>query len=206
MIHEQQSIEAFNSSVIEYENTISKLENYNHTYDYLIELLEAGSSILDLACGPGNISYYLSKRKKIYITGFDLSEKMIALAQKKNPQGTFKVQSIESFSAMDKYDAVICGFGIPFLNTNQLLSCIECVYSCLKSDGLFYVSFMEGTGEGFESPSFNPNVSIYFHYHEKNTVEKLLKNTGFSIIKTYNLDYIEKDGSVSNDIIYIVKK
>ncbi len=48
----------------EFDEKIASLEIYNESYDYLINKIQDNSAILDLACGPGNVSYYLKKRDK----------------------------------------------------------------------------------------------------------------------------------------------
>ena len=43
----------------EFDEKIACLEIYNESYDYLLSKIQDNSTILDLACGPGNVSYYL---------------------------------------------------------------------------------------------------------------------------------------------------
>jgi 2-polyprenyl-3-methyl-5-hydroxy-6-metoxy-1,4-benzoquinol methylase len=66
------TINAYNNSANQFAEKIATLSNYDECYDYLLQRLEPGNSILDLACGPGNISKYLSSRLELNVTGFDL--------------------------------------------------------------------------------------------------------------------------------------
>jgi len=114
-----QTIETFNASAARYERSIAQLLNYNHTYDFLIDELCDDQRVLDLACGPANISRYLLKKKKLHITGIDLSDEMLSIARKNIPDGTFLKQSILDFDISGKADLVLNGFGLPYLNMDQ---------------------------------------------------------------------------------------
>jgi len=200
------SIKAFNSSVSQYEKTISKLENYNHTYDFLLNIIEDESQVLDLACGPGNISSYLCAQKNLHITGYDLSEEMLRAAEHKLPHGKFYNKSIIDFTEKQIYDVVVNGFGLPFLDESQMIESIQSSYKVLKSNGIFFLSFMKGEGSCLEKPSFNKEAEILFYYHKEESVITILNDVGFSILKKWNLEYLENDGSVTTDLVIICKK
>jgi ubiquinone/menaquinone biosynthesis C-methylase UbiE len=59
---QKNTIESFNTSANEYTNKFSNMKNYDKTYDFLIDRLNDGDKILDLACGPGIISNYIAKK------------------------------------------------------------------------------------------------------------------------------------------------
>lgn len=56
------TIDAYDKSADQFVASIAKLPNYNHTYDFLIERLNSGDTILDLACGPAQISKYITNK------------------------------------------------------------------------------------------------------------------------------------------------
>ena len=201
-----ETITAYDRSAGDFEKSIAQLNNYNITYDYLSNLLQDNYNILDLACGPANISKYLLKKNKLNITGFDLSEEMLKIAKINIPDGNFFKKSIIDFNINDKFEAVIIGFGLPYLNQDQLSSCIKNSYKALRGNGIIYISFMDGDKEGFEKPSFNKNIKIYLYYHKKEKIIDLLRKTGFSILKTWKIDYLEENGNITDDIIIISQK
>lgn len=204
--HQEISIEAYNSSAETFANKIGSLENYNPCYDFLLSQIKDGDEVLDLACGPGNISAFLDKQKKLSITGYDLADEMLKIARKKIPQGNFINQSIIHFSTETQYKLIINGFGIPYLSLNQAETSFECSFASLRDGGLFYLSFMEGNREGFESTSFAPDEQFYVYYHNPETIKEILTQIGFSTLKEWILPYSEPDGSITNDHIWILKK
>ena len=113
------TIESYDKSARKFDDTIAALPNYNDAYDYLADRLADGDAVLDLACGSGQIGKYLTERKKVAITGVDLSEEMLKLARQKIPDGTFYKESIVDFSRNARYHAVIIGFGLPYLTIKR---------------------------------------------------------------------------------------
>jgi ubiquinone/menaquinone biosynthesis C-methylase UbiE len=86
----------------------------------MIELCAAapGTTVLDLACGPGNITRLLAQRVAPggRVLGVDLARGMIALAARDHLRGTsFAVMDIERLGLSDQvFDAVACGHGLQF--------------------------------------------------------------------------------------------
>lgn len=114
---------------------------YNHIYDFLLEYLDENSEILDLACGPANISSYLKNKIDCKITGMDLSGEMLKIAQQNIPDGIFIKQSIIDFKLSEKFKLIVNGFGLPYLNIDQIIKSMQNSYNCLKSNGkMAYIS------------------------------------------------------------------
>ena len=200
------TIESYNKSAGQFAETIAILPNYNHTYDALIEKLNDGDCVLDLACGPAQISKYIINRKNVNITGVDLSDKMLQIAQKTIPSGKFYKDSIIDFASDCKYHAVIIGFGIPYLDPTQTEQCIKNAAAHILDNHYLYISFMDGTGCRVEKTSFGGDNDFVIYYHPKNEIKHLLEQYGMKIIEEFELDYQEKDGSITKDIILIGEK
>ena len=87
----------------------------------VIELAEArpGMRILDLACGPGNLSRRLAALvgPDGEVVGVDLSRGMIELARRADiPHARFEVMDIERLDfAYATFDAAVCGHGLQFV-------------------------------------------------------------------------------------------
>ncbi len=200
------TINSYNQTAVRFNDTIPKLSNYNHTYDVIAEALEDGNSILDLACGSGQISQYISDKRKVAVTGVDLSDAMLELAKEKIPSGTFYKDSIIDFSPNTQYHAVIIGFGLPYLDKEQVLKCLRNAVNNTLKDYYLYISFMEGEGYKIEKTSFGGDCDFLIYYHQKEFIKQLLKDLNVGIIKEYELKYEEKDGSITKDIVIIGKK
>jgi len=203
---QEQTIKAYNNSAKEFMQKIGILSNYNDTYDYLIQHLNENDNVLDLACGPAQISKYIKEKVNVNITGVDLSREMLQLAKNNVPDGIFIEDSIITFTGNFIYDAVIIGFGIPYLRSAQVIECIKNSISLVKTTGYLYLSFMHGNKEGFEKTSFGGDNNFYIFHHDKEDIKNILQENGMKIEKEYIIDYKETDGSVTKDIILIGKK
>lgn len=119
--------------------------NYEEWADYIERIFEKyekkPKDILEMACGTGNLSYELAKRRYSLVC-FDLSEDMLSKAYKK--LGRYKnVKLLElnmiDFTINKKFDSVIsiCDSINYITSKDELLECFKNVYNHLKDDGLF---------------------------------------------------------------------
>jgi ubiquinone/menaquinone biosynthesis C-methylase UbiE len=68
----------------------------------------SGRDLLDVACGTGYHALYLSRNFKV--TGIDLNNQMLKLAQKRVPSATFRLGNMANFKLNTKFDAITCLF------------------------------------------------------------------------------------------------
>jgi SAM-dependent methyltransferase len=200
-----ETIKSYDNSANEFMQKIGKINNYNDTYDFLISLLKENDNVLDLACGPAQISRYIKDKINVNITGVDLSKEMIKIAKKSVPDGNFICDSIINFNNKMKYNLIITGFGIPYLNKEQVEECIKNNLIMLERNGYYYINFMNGNKYGFEETSFGGKNKYYIYYHEQDEIINILENNGIKIIKKYELNYNEMDGRITKDIVLIGK-
>ena len=161
------TIKSYDNTASEFMKKIGSLNNYNETYDFIIKLLNKGDDVLDLACGPAQISKYINDKIKINITGVDLSNEMLKIAKNNIPNGNFIQNSIIDFKNNLEYNLIIIGFGIPFLNKDQTEECIKNSITMLKNNGYFYISFMEGNKQGFQKLHLVEKINSMYTIIEK---------------------------------------
>lgn len=191
----------------EFDEQIAGLELYNEAYDYLLTLLRPKDALLDLGCGPGNISHYLLQfQPTLEVTSVDQSPEMIELARNKLGQGAFLVGDICELSLDSVFDCVACGFAIPYMTLPLVRKTAQVMNRSLKQRGVFYISFMEGQNEGFEKTSFTGNDELYIYYHSRDTVIEILAENGLSLLSTFEVDYQEPDGSITQEVVMIGRK
>ncbi len=217
------TIESYNNVAEVYAQKHASLTNYNESYDEFASYIPENGEILDLACGPAQISLYLANKiSGLHITGVDLSSGMLKEARKNNPDGNFFEASIIDFDGKKNtghlFDAVVLGFGIPYLSTEETRKCILNVWNNLNDGGVFYLNFMDVRTDSkgnrpesvevvqMEKVSFGGDNLFEIHYHSKEVVARYMQEAGFKILKTYELPYTEMDGSITTDIVYIARK
>ncbi len=91
------------------------MQNFFHKLDVLLSDVGPVSHILEAGCGEGEVTHFLSLRygTDCQISAFDISEKVIAEAQKKYPDIHFSAQSIYH---IETRGGTTWSFAVRFLN------------------------------------------------------------------------------------------
>ena len=206
----QKAVEVFNNYANLYEERFMNFDLYNDTFDLFCDSIETKNpEVLELACGPGNITkYLLEKRSDFKILGTDLAPNMIELAQKNNPLADFQLLDCREFLQLNRqFDAILCGFGLPYLSEEDSIQIIKDASSCLNQNGVLYISTMEENDNrksGYKKASTGDEIYIY--YHKSSYLVKTLKEFGFKIISEERKSFPENDGTYTTDLILIAQK
>lgn len=119
--------------------------DYKAWFNYIKEIFHRFDKnpvdILEMACGTGNLSYYIG-RERYKLTCFDMSEEMLSIAYEKLKR--FKNvnilrQNMVDFHINKKFDGVIsvCDSINYILDEDKLLQTFTNVYNHLREDGIF---------------------------------------------------------------------
>jgi predicted TPR repeat methyltransferase len=204
------TIETYDSVAMNYENKFIDMDLYNDTYDLFCSLLAKESKVLDVGCGPGNISkYFLKIRPDLKITGIDLSPNMIQRAKINNPTAKFIVKDALQINQLEEtYHGIVLGFCFPYLSKEDCGNLIRQASEKLEPNGLLYISTMEDDYEksGYETTSFSDGKEVFVYYHQEDTLRKELECNGFEILKLERKNYPESDGTFLTDMIFIANK
>lgn len=205
----QQAVAIFNKLAKEYQNKFMDVSLYGDTFDLFCNAIKKkNAEVLELACGPGNITrYLLEKRPDLKILGTDLSSNMIGLAAVNNPTAEFKLMDCRDIGRLDKeYDALMCGFCLPYLSKEESLTLVSDASKIIKPGGVLYISTMEDeySKSGFKKGSAGDE--IFMHYHESGYLTKALEENRFEILKTERKESPGPGGTITTDLILIAQK
>lgn len=195
----EETFQTWNKIADLYESKFMDLDIYDKTYDYFLHILNKKSSkILDVGCGPGNISkYLLTKRDDIHLLGVDVSENMIELARRNTLQFNSTMQRVE-FKRLDcrdiseiesKFDAIVTGFCIPYLSSKEVN---DLIYDCTKlmnNNGCMYISFVEGNPENSGFKTGSSGDRMYFYFHQLMDIQNILIQHEFKIVEIIDVQY-----------------
>ena len=204
-----ETFETWNKVASLYQSEFMNLDLYNDSYDIICDSLTAANSkILDVGCGPGNITkYLLSKRPDLNILGIDISPNMIDLAKANNPTANFEVLDIRQMDEVNaKFDGIVCGFCLPYLSPTDGLKLIFDCYNLLNDDGLLYISFVEGNpvNSGFQNSSCGDRT--YFYYHNLADLKVTLTKNNFNDIQSIIVEYRKSECEIELHTIITAKK
>lgn len=192
-----------------YQDKFMNIDLYNDTYDIFNELIPVkNSKILEIACGPGNITkYLLSKNSNYRIKGIDISLNMIDLAKRNNPAASFEVMDIRELGKLNSiFDAIICGFGIPYLSQSDCSKLISDCNKLLSNCGVLYLSFVEGDYDKSTYQVGSTGDRTYFYFHNLDVLKNELKANSFDIIELLHKKFDKANGVEEMHTIIIAKK
>jgi len=203
----QLAIQGFDQCAEEYQDKFMNLDHYHEMLDiFCTEIVPGNATVLDVACGPGNITrYLLEKRPELTLLGIDLSTEMLKLARSNNPGAQFRIMDAREIEQLDlKFEAVVCGFGLPYLSREDALQFIGKVAAVLKPRGIFYLSTMEDDYERSRLISSSTGkISMYIHYHQADYLSQALEAHGFELIKLSRIVEPEPTPSSTRDLVII---
>ncbi|MBP9213697.1 MAG: class I SAM-dependent methyltransferase [Chitinophagaceae bacterium] len=205
----QETFDTWNKVAQLYEDKFMHLTIYNESYDFVCKHLQhLNSKLLEVGCGPGNITKYLLTQKPDFdILGIDIAPNMIQLAEQNNPTATFKVlDALKIHELNDLFDAIIVGFCLPYFAPMDAEHFIKNAYSALNKKGVLYLSFVEGNpiNSGYQTASSGDRT--YFYYYHLNDLEKLLSSNQFKLLKTFHVEYEKSNNEKEIHTVLIAEK
>ncbi len=208
MDKQQETQNTWNNIAAIYNDKFLDLPLYNDTYDFICEAItRQNAKILDVGCGPGNITkYLLHKRPDLDVLGIDLAPKMIEFARKNNPTARFKVMDSRDIHLLDsKFDAIVVGFCLPYLSPEEAIAFIKSAYGQLNDQGLLYLSFVEGDPAQSDF-KVGSGGRVYFYYHLLEELKLNLQHAHFSQLALFKVAYKVSESSSDVHTILILRK
>ncbi|RZJ66657.1 MAG: class I SAM-dependent methyltransferase [Flavobacterium sp.] len=186
------TLEVFNENALKYQTKFMKMDLYDATYIDFLSRLKSNAEILEIGCGPGNITrYFLDKRADLKILATDFAPAMVELAEKNNPEVECIVLDARHISSLERnFDAIVCGFIVPYFSREEFEKLVCDSVKVLNTGDLFYISCIEGDYDksGWMASS-DGKVSAFVHYYDENDIRKILSMAGFSVLETFRVAY-----------------
>ncbi len=202
------AVNIFNKLATGYQEKFMDVTLYHDSLNVFCNAIKKEKpEILELACGPGNITkFLLDKRPDFKILGTDLALNMIELAKINNPTANFELMDCRAIKKLNKeYDGILCGFGLPYLSKEEAILMIRDVSQKLNKNGIFYISTMEddNSKSGFKTGSTGDKM--YQNFHQVDYLSATLEENGFSIIHLERKEYIHNEEKTIDLIIIATK-
>lgn len=203
------TFKTWNKVALLYQEKFMHLDLYNDSYALFCQLLQKqNAAILEIGCGPGNITKYMVAARPGYeISAIDIAPAMIELAKTNNPTVSFSVMDCRDIAVIGgKFDGIICGFCVPYLSKTDCSKLFKDVFYLLNPAGLFYFSVIQGDYDrsGFETASTGDRCYVYY-YDETYLQNELVKN-GFTLVSLTRIDFPKNDGTSQVNLVFIAQK
>jgi len=147
---------------------------------------ENSSRVLDIGCGYGKDTFYLSQQKGITAVGLDYSAGMLAEAHKAFPEVDFVRMDMRSLLFPDNHFGGVwangCIYHIPKKDIKLVL--VE-VRRVLQPSGVISFNFKLGNGERMEqNPKSYGGKPRFYSYYETEDIKTLLAEFGLRMIES----------------------
>jgi len=206
--HSKQAAEVFDKLALLYQQRFMDVSAYGAELDSFIDRLPKPSpSILEIACGPGNITRYLLDRlPDARILGTDLAPAMIDLARMNCPTASFEVMDCRNLSSLkQRFDSVIAGFCLPYLNPAEAAELFSNISQLLNEGGLLYLSTIEGEREKSGMKKGSTGDEVFQFYYPATDLSKWASKAGFRLISLHST-VVQNNVHADTDLILIAAK
>jgi cyclopropane fatty-acyl-phospholipid synthase-like methyltransferase len=206
MDHSENAVSIFNKHAEYYQERFMDVSMYSKSFDFFLSsITKEGAEILEIACGPGNITkYLLDQNPSLKFDATDLSSNMISLAKHNNPSAEcFLLDARKIKSLNKKYDAIIAGFAFPYLNLDEVAQFIADAKSILNENGLLYISTMEDDYEKSGLVTGSKGDQMLMHYYTEAMLAEILAKNGFTIVYTERVHTVMTNNTEVIDLVLV---
>lgn len=160
----------FNAYADRYRDRFMDVTVYAPFLQLALADLPENARVLDLGCGPANLSFWLAERAEgLQVTGLDLAENMLDLARLALPSGNFLYRDARDLSGISgQFDVVLCGFILPYIAPEDAVALLQDAAGLLVPGGTFFLSAYAGdpAQSRYLAPSSGDGPSLWCQIHD----------------------------------------
>ncbi|MDJ1502098.1 class I SAM-dependent methyltransferase [Xanthocytophaga agilis] len=150
--------------------------------EFALEILHKGK-VIDIGCGPGQITDFLSKHELTHLVGIDSSSQMVRIAKEQYPLLQFEVADLLHLPYPDhSFGAALAFYSMIHFDEKQLRTAFQEIKRILSANGQFLLAFYTGDSIKHLDQYLDTPVSIDFYFYEIGHIMELLMSLGFEII------------------------
>jgi len=179
----EKTMKSYDQHASSYHSQLSKNLVAKEQLDEFIELVNSPARVLDLGCGPGYDSAYLSDHYAV--TAIEISKHMAQIAQFENPNiNVIHDDMLKADLGEDKYKGIWARDSIHHLHSKELPEMFKKISDALVEGGILYTIVREGEGEIIEKEKKTyGELERFYHQFSVEELTKLAEDAGLEIIK-----------------------
>lgn len=185
----------YNAIADTYAKCYSEIEYCKAYIDEFIASL-AGKKVLDIGCGAGQITDYLTQRG-IGTIGIDFSEELLKIAKQNFPNSKFILADICDYEQENQVDGIITKDVLFHLSDENLIQVLQKFRRMLKPNGnlCIIMDMPKEAGEQIFVEELDDKNQIYYNYLTPEKLKDLLEKTGFNI---ENIHLVKENDNASS--------
>ena len=203
------SVATFDRLAERYAEKYFYLDMYDAYLSRFADRIEVhGARVLDVACGPGNVSAYLGKlRPDLDLVGIDLAEGMISQARLRVPSAKFCVKDCRHIGGLGQlFDASAFSFGLSYLTDDDAKQFFTSLNASLTDSAVLYLSTITSDSgwSGFETSSSGDRV--YVEYRSVRDVVFMVEQAGYEVEFSELIESPSNAPKTTQDLILVAKR
>ncbi|NMH26088.1 class I SAM-dependent methyltransferase [Flavobacterium solisilvae] len=210
MNRNESTLKTWDKLALNYQSKFMTMDLYDSTYDLFCESIKKDdASILELGCGPGNITKYLQDKNPNYsILATDTAPSMIELGKINVPKAKFQLLDVRDITDLNlRFDAILCGFVLPYLNQEETKKFISDSFQILNDNGILYFSCIEREKSYAETQtSSDGKFTMEVNYHDANYLLQTLEENNFEVLNVSRIHYEKPMDKFDIHLVIIAKK
>ena len=150
--------------------------------DRFLKYLNKNATILDIACGTGELLKYYSD-KGFVSTGIDVAEEMVNISRNKVPNAKVIEMSLYNIDKLEeKFDGISATFALVHIPKEKIEEFIKDIREMLNDRGIFFTVFTTSLKEGLQEEPLDKTCKYYAVNYSKDEISNILINNGFEIL------------------------
>lgn len=183
---------------------LSPPEEYIEEAEFLTDLMKSymsypPKSMLHLGCGGGHID--MTFKKHFQVTGVDISENMLDLARKLNPENKYVTGDMRDVRLEEKFDIVLLYDGIDYMTSKKdLRAAFETAYKHLNDYGIMLTvvektpgSFRQNETKVQHRDKGEIKLTYFSHWYDPDPDDSTYENIYVYLIRKNNKLTVEHD-------------
>ena len=204
----EQAARIFDRYAARYAAEYADVGRYIPSLQAFLDLLPTGADVLELACGPGNVTrHLLHQRPDLRVLGTDLAPAMLAIAREQLPMATFERLDQRAVKTLGRrVHGIACAFGLPYLSAVEAAALIADASAMLHPGGALYLSTMEEdpARSAWEGPS--EEERILMHYHAGAALRNAFRKAGLNLRHESRSRYVDAHGKAVTDLMLVAQR
>lgn len=198
---EKEMAKTYNAIATKYEKETDENWKNKEFVDKFLKHINKDSSILDIACGTGELLKYYQE-KGFLSTGIDIATEMINIARVKVPEANVLEMSLYDIDRLEEmFDGISATFILVHIPKDKIREFIKNIRDRLKNDGVFFTIFGTSIKEGIQQEPLDTRYKYYAINYSKDEIINLLCENGFEIVES-----VQKSRENRSDIAIIIAK
>ena len=172
-------------------------------FDFFLE--DCKPRILDLGCGMGHYSNYMYN-KGFDVVGIDISENMINIAKRNNPNIEFIVSDICDLDVIKnyKFGGVILAYVLQHLSKEEVLKLFSKINYIVNYNCKLLMFLREGNGIIEEVEPIDTRYKYVINEYSKEEIKNILLDNGWKINLIETKEYIDDPNSLAPTTLVVI--